>query len=127
MPEPPAERQVPEIEKHPAVRLIPFANVDEAVADVALNMLAATPPEKVEVAVVVATKFPTVSCVPVATSAVPAAFEVMIEFGANDVEPVPPDDTASACARVSTPAVLNDDVAVVPKYAIPAESCVEDA
>ena len=33
---------------------------------------------------------PTVSCVPVAMRAVPFALDVMIEFAANDVAPVPP-------------------------------------
>jgi hypothetical protein len=47
-------------------------------------------PVKYEVAVVVAIRFPTVNCVPVATSVVPALSETIIEFGANDVAFVPP-------------------------------------
>jgi hypothetical protein len=38
--------------------------------------------------------------------------------------PVPPEPERSGVIRVRAPAVLNDDVAVVPKYALPAESCV---
>jgi hypothetical protein len=45
---------------------------------------------KYEAALVVAIKFPTVSCVPVAMSAVPAELETMMELGEKDVEPVPP-------------------------------------
>ena len=43
-------------------------------------------PLKYELAVVLAIKFPTVSCVPVAVSAVPAELETMMEFGENDPE-----------------------------------------
>lgn len=39
----------------------------------------------------------------------------------KDVCPVPPEVTASAEARVSTPAEENDDVAVAPKYEGPYE------
>ena len=60
LPPPPPEIQLPFIEKHPAVKLIPFANVDEAVALVALKMLALIPPVNVLVAVVVALKNPPV-------------------------------------------------------------------
>ena len=49
-----------------------------------------TLPKKYDVLVVVAIKLPTVSCVPVAISAVPFEFDVMMEFGAKDVLPVPP-------------------------------------
>ena len=38
----------------------------------------------------VASMFPTVSCEPVAMSAVPAALDVMIELGANEALPVRP-------------------------------------
>jgi hypothetical protein len=70
---------------------------------------------KYDVADVVAIRFPTVNCVPVAMRAVPAEFETMIEFGAKLVAPVPPDVTARAEARVNAPALLNEDVAVPPK------------
>ena len=59
-PEPPPVIQLPLIEKHPPVRLIPLAKVDEAVALVALKMLALIPPVNVLVAVVVALKNPPV-------------------------------------------------------------------
>jgi len=42
---------VPLIEKQPEVRVIPFAKVEDAVSEVALKMLAWSPPMKVEVAV----------------------------------------------------------------------------
>ena len=47
-------------------------------------------PRKYELVVVVAIKFPTVSCEVVAVKAVPAALETMIEFGEKEVAPVPP-------------------------------------
>ena len=47
--EPPVERQVPEIEKHPAVRLIPLAKVEVDVSEVALKMFAESPAAKVDV------------------------------------------------------------------------------
>ena len=49
----------------------------------------------VDVAVVVARMFPTVSCVPVAMRAVPSVLDTMIELFANVVEFVPPFDTGS--------------------------------
>jgi hypothetical protein len=50
-PETPPETQTPFTAKHPLVRLIPFANVDEAVADVTFSRLVCIPPWNVEVAV----------------------------------------------------------------------------
>ena len=47
-------------------------------------------PRKNDVFVVVEISEPTVSCDVVAMRAVPFAFDVMIEFGANCVAPVPP-------------------------------------
>lgn len=46
----PAPRHDPEMAKHPAPRLIPLANVEEAVDEVTLNTLACNPPANVEVA-----------------------------------------------------------------------------
>ena len=85
--------------------------------------------------VVVEISEPTVSCDEVAMRAVPAALLVIIEFGAKDVDPVPPYSTPIEVvapttplfawsgpfrlpARVSTPAFEKDDVAVAPKYAV---------
>ena len=84
--------------------------------DVIFKRFPATPPLNVDVAFVdVASKLPTVDCVPVAMSAVPAAFEVMMEFGEKDVAFVPPFAMVSAEARERTPVELNDEVAVEPK------------
>ena len=52
-------------------------------------------PRKYEVFVVVAMMLPTVSCVPVAISDSPSDDDVMMEFGAKDVLPVPPFSTPS--------------------------------
>ena len=60
IPEPPLLTQLPLIEKHPAVRLMPFANVEEAEAPVTFKRFAAIPPVNVEVAVVVAMTYPRV-------------------------------------------------------------------
>lgn len=49
------------------------------------------------------------------------------EFDASDDRPVPPFGTVSADASVSDPFVLNVEVAVEPKYAERADSCVEVA
>ncbi len=51
----------------------------------------------------------------------------MIEFGANVVAPVPPLVTASADIRVNTPVLENDEVAVTPNEAYPADSPVVEA
>ena len=48
--EEPLTMQAPNIEKHPAVRLMPFAKVDDAVRDETLRRLVARPPVNVEVA-----------------------------------------------------------------------------
>ena len=53
-PLPPPDTQVPLIEKHPPVILIPFAKVEVAVVDVTLNRFVDIPPTKVDVEVVVA-------------------------------------------------------------------------
>jgi len=53
---PPPPTHEPLIEKHPVVKLTPFANVEEAVVEVTFKRLVENPPEKVEVAVVVAVK-----------------------------------------------------------------------
>jgi hypothetical protein len=45
---------VPFTEKHPDVRLIPLANVDDAVVDVTFSRFVCIPPANVDVAVVVA-------------------------------------------------------------------------
>jgi hypothetical protein len=50
---PPVDRHVPFTAKHPAVRLIPFANVDDAVVEDTFSMFADIPPVNVEVAVLV--------------------------------------------------------------------------
>jgi hypothetical protein len=49
-----------------------------------------TEPRKDELAVVVATMLPTVSCVPVAMSAVPFELDTMMELAAKEEEFVPP-------------------------------------
>ena len=84
--------------------------------------------------VVVEISEPTVSCDDVAMRAVPAELEVMMEFGAKDVDPVPPYSTPIDVvapttplfawsgpfrlpASVSTPAFEKDDVAVPPNQA----------
>lgn len=43
------------------------------------------------------------------------------------VEPVPPEETERADARVRTPAESKVEVAVAPKYAESEESCEEEA
>ena len=43
--------QLPPIEKQPLVKLIPFANVDEAIVDVTERRFVEMPPTKVDVAV----------------------------------------------------------------------------
>ena len=50
-------------------------------------------PAKEELLVVVERSEPTVSCVPVAMRVLPAESEVMMEFGAKEVELVPPLET----------------------------------
>ena len=60
IPESPLLTQLPLIEKHPAVRLMPFANVEEAEALVIFKRLVAIPPVNVDVAVVVAIIYPSV-------------------------------------------------------------------
>ena len=47
-------------------------------------------PAKEELLVVVESREPTVSCDVVAIKAEPSAFDVMMELGAKEVEPVPP-------------------------------------
>ena len=58
----------------------------------AVGVVVANPmlPQNWDVAVVVASKFPTVSWVPVAMSVVPSESETIIEFGEKDVAFVPP-------------------------------------
>ena len=48
--------QFPFTAKHPPVRFIPFANVEDAVVEVTERRFVDIPPTKVDVAVVVATK-----------------------------------------------------------------------
>ncbi len=67
----PVLAHVPLIAKHPEVKFTPLAKVEEAELEVALKMLAWIPPAKVEVAVVVALSWPTVSKEEVAISVVP--------------------------------------------------------
>ena len=57
-----------------------------------LGVVVAIPklPVKKELAVVVAIKLPTVSCVPVAIRAEPSELDVIMELLAKYVEPVPP-------------------------------------
>jgi hypothetical protein len=50
-------------ERQPVVRLSPLANVDEALAFVALKMVVESPPAKVEVPVPVTAKFVVVALV----------------------------------------------------------------
>ena len=58
--EPP--RQIPFTEKHPLVKLIPFAKVEDAVVDLTSRRFVEIPPAKVDVAVVVPVKKePTIS------------------------------------------------------------------
>ena len=68
---------------------------------VGLDVPTPSVPRKYEVAEVVAIMFPTVSCVPVAISAVPLPLDTMIEFGAKDIDPVPP--FAIVCLNVLPP------------------------
>jgi hypothetical protein len=56
----PEPTQVLLIAKQPLVRLIPLANVDDAVVEETFRMFADIPPVKVEVAVVVEMRLPTV-------------------------------------------------------------------
>ena len=57
----PPVKHVPSIAKHPSVMLIPFASVEEAVAEVRFRIVARTPALNVEVAVVEEAKmYPTV-------------------------------------------------------------------
>ncbi len=51
VPAPEPLTHVPFIEKHPFVRLMPFANVEEAVVDVTFNRFVCSPPVSVEVPV----------------------------------------------------------------------------
>ena len=67
----------------------PASELTESCANGVDVAIAIFPPKRF-CAVVEAIIFPTVSCVPVAISVVPAESETMIEFGANDVELVPP-------------------------------------
>ena len=72
----PVVTQTPFTEKHPAVRLIPFAKVEEAVAEVTFRRLVCIPPINVEEAVEVATNLVAVRVsvkvpAPVTESAVP--------------------------------------------------------
>ncbi len=53
---PSPDRQVPLIEKHPPVKLIPLAKVEEAVVEVTFSRFVEIPPAKVDVAVVVEMK-----------------------------------------------------------------------
>lgn len=55
VPEPPPVTQFPFIAKHPDVRFIPFAKVDDAIVDVTESRFVEIPPTKVEVAVEVET------------------------------------------------------------------------
>jgi hypothetical protein len=63
-----------------------------SLAPAKLNVVVPTPnaPVKKELAVPVAIKLPTVSCVPVAMSDSPSADDVMMELFAKNVLPVPP-------------------------------------
>ena len=63
-------------------------------------------PANDEALVVVESNDPTVSCDVVAMRADPSALEVMMEFGANDVEFVPP----FAIGRVPVTPVVRDTV-----------------
>ena len=49
-----------------------------------------SPPAKMDRVVVVDNKFPTVSCVPVASNCEPVELETMIEFGEKEEALVPP-------------------------------------
>lgn len=60
--DPPVERHVPLIAKHPPERLIPFANDDVAMVDVMLSRFVCNPPWNVDVAVVVAVKYEPTIC-----------------------------------------------------------------
>ena len=71
---------------------------------------------KVDVAVVVARIFPTVSCVEVAVILVPS--NQRREFEERVVLFVPPELIARALESVSAPVAENDDVADCPKYAV---------
>ena len=63
--EPLVERQVPEMAKHPAERLIPLAKVEDAVVDATFKTLMVRPPVKVEVALLPTLRLPVMVVEPV--------------------------------------------------------------
>ena len=104
---------VPLIEKHPLVRLSPFANDDVAVVLVILSRFAASPPVKVDV-----------EFIPV-TVRMPASVDVAVEVPLNVVKVRGPVNTPAPVTERGVPGVVVPsprklfDVSTVRKFAEP--------
>ena len=102
--EEPRLRHEPLIEKHPALRLIPFAKVELAVEEDTLRRSMERPPMRVEVAVVVPMNDPSVRVLEVAVILVPS--NQRRDRAESEVEFVPP--LAMASVPVIVPRVVVD-------------------